>query len=509
MFLSCWRSLVKKHTGAMAPRNPAHRKPIRLNLEALEERTTPAVFTVNTLADTVAANFTTGQDASGRVSLRSAVQAAVSMGGFENIILPAAAYKLTIPDGGVAPGNSSAGTLDLNGSFGNSLFLTITGGGANTTTIDAKIDNSPFGDRVFQINAFAVVQMSGVTITGGKATGFGGGIDNAGMLDLTNCVLTGNTATGEGASDPAAGRNMENGLGGAIYNIGALTITNCTLSDNQAIGGQGYIGAGVGGGGGGGAGFGGAIFNDSAGTVQLNDATLFDNVAVGGAGGAGGGDAGLAAVGGNGGGDGGFGGYGGFGGGPGSDGGFGEGGGGGGPGTGNDGPGTGGSAGNGGFGGGGGGGGGGNNFGGNSGSGFGGGGDGGGGGNSFDQGFGVFASPVGGGGGGGAGEGGGLFDNSNGGVQIFNSTLTNNQVEGGAGGSVLFGNGAEGEAGGSAGGGVYNHSGDATTVQNTIIAANGGNFEPDVLGASSATVTTSSAKAMVVPASAASATRWE
>ena len=100
MFLSFWRSAVRKRRTAPSCR-PAR---IRLNLEVLESRTTPAVFTVNTFADTVATNFTTGQDANGNVSLRSAIQAADNLGGAETILLSGGSYRLTIGDG---PRNST------------------------------------------------------------------------------------------------------------------------------------------------------------------------------------------------------------------------------------------------------------------------------------------------------------------------------------------------------------------------------------------------------------------
>src|SRR3954451_15424088 len=68
----------------------------RLIVERLEDRLAPAAFTVNTTADTVATNLTTGQDAQGNVSLRSATQAANNLGGSNSITLPAGAYNLTI-----------------------------------------------------------------------------------------------------------------------------------------------------------------------------------------------------------------------------------------------------------------------------------------------------------------------------------------------------------------------------------------------------------------------------
>jgi len=147
----------------------------------------PAVFTVNSLADTIAANLATGQDTFGNITLRSAIQAANNVQGPSNTInLPAGKYNLTI-------------------------------GG---------------------LNVYATVVIAGVTITGGKPVeGAGGGIYNRGNLTLTNCVVTGNASNGSSAVGQTPG--IFNALGGGIYNSGTLTITGCTLSNNQALGGKG------------------------------------------------------------------------------------------------------------------------------------------------------------------------------------------------------------------------------------------------------------------------------
>ncbi|MCR5360320.1 MAG: DUF2012 domain-containing protein [Thermoguttaceae bacterium] len=64
------------------------------------------------------------------------------------------------------------------------------------------------------------MELAGLTITGGKTTGDGGGIYNHGTLTLTNCTVSGNTASS---------------YGGGIYNYsGTLTLTNCTVSGNTA-----------------------------------------------------------------------------------------------------------------------------------------------------------------------------------------------------------------------------------------------------------------------------------
>jgi hypothetical protein len=48
--------------------------------------------------------------------------------------------------------------------------------------------------------------------------GYGGGIGNYGVMDIRNCILSGNVADS----------------GGGIYNQGTMTITNSTLSGNSA-----------------------------------------------------------------------------------------------------------------------------------------------------------------------------------------------------------------------------------------------------------------------------------
>src|SRR4051794_17923516 len=90
-----WTTAGKLRHGSALPGRLFLKGRFRPRLVALEVRTAPAVFAVNSLADTVAANLTTGQDAFGDVTLRSAVQAANSLHGTNTIRLPAGDYKLT------------------------------------------------------------------------------------------------------------------------------------------------------------------------------------------------------------------------------------------------------------------------------------------------------------------------------------------------------------------------------------------------------------------------------
>jgi hypothetical protein len=124
-------------------------------LEALESRTVLSTFKVNTLLDTVAVNLQTGKDASGHVSLRSAIMAADAKPNADTIIIPGGTYQLTIA--GANEDNSATGDLDIKGN------VTITGQSSSSTIIDG---NSL--DRVFQILS-GRVQMSGLTIQHGLA----------------------------------------------------------------------------------------------------------------------------------------------------------------------------------------------------------------------------------------------------------------------------------------------------------------------------------------------------
>ena len=272
---------------------------VRPTIELLEHRVVLSTFKVNTTLDAVAVNLTTGKDASGQISLRSAIMAANVKSNSDTIILPAGNYTLTIP--GAGEDNAATGDLDIHGS------LTIKGAGANSTTIDA---NSL--DRVFQIFS-GKVTISGVTIRDGQAT-FGGGIFNGGgQVTLSNDVITGNCAVGA----PGGG----DGDGGGVFNAaGSLSVTNTTFGANGATGGAGSQGlagfaangaaggtgvngaAATGGNGGnggsGGAALGGAIYNAAGASLTLSGAEIAADLATGGVGGNGG--AGGVANGGNG-----------------------------------------------------------------------------------------------------------------------------------------------------------------------------------------------------------------
>jgi hypothetical protein len=118
-------------------------------------------------------------------------------------------------------------------------------------TIDASalaggiLINGKGSVEIFDVASASTVWLNSLIITNGFNGTNGAGIQNYGVLTLTNCILSGN--------------NSANGRGGAIANNnGTLTLNGCRLSNNSAY----YNG--------------GAIFN-SLGTVTLTQCVLSGN----------------------------------------------------------------------------------------------------------------------------------------------------------------------------------------------------------------------------------------
>ena len=137
-------------------------------------------------------------------SLREAIAAATSG---DSVEVPAGTYTLTL---------GSELVIDKD--------LTLTGGGADTTIIQAATAPDAAFARVFLIKG-ATVAISGVMIRHGRVTGFGAGIWTDGTLTLTNTTVSDNVARG-----PFGGNG-----GGILNQLDArLTLTNSTVSGNTA-----------------------------------------------------------------------------------------------------------------------------------------------------------------------------------------------------------------------------------------------------------------------------------
>ncbi|GFE69532.1 choice-of-anchor Q domain-containing protein [Chroococcus sp. FPU101] len=159
-----------------------------------------ATFTVTNLSD------------SGLGSLRQAIENANNRPGLDTVEFANFPGNNTI--------NLSTGELSITDSVTiNGLGLTING------------NNQEF--RIFKINPSTSssinVSINGLTITGGKPSGEGGGIySNFTNLTLTDSIITGNTVNGSQSDDFD---------GGGVYSKnGSLTISNSIISGNTCLG---------------------------------------------------------------------------------------------------------------------------------------------------------------------------------------------------------------------------------------------------------------------------------
>lgn len=183
---------------------------------------------------------------------------------------------------------------------------------------DLEIDSGGFdvtiragnSNRLFTVAAGAVVQVSGITLSGGTAAEGGAFyVQEGGTLLLNNCALVRNVARGWNGTNGIAGRDSDDeaddgkpassgepASGGAIYNLGLVEIVDSVISTNRAEAGDGGAGGrggdggwqgGDGGAGGhGGRAHGGAIYN--LGTLAVSNVIFEGNEVIAGDGGAGG-----------------------------------------------------------------------------------------------------------------------------------------------------------------------------------------------------------------------------
>jgi hypothetical protein len=191
------RSWIRNWFTRPAPR-PIRRAPhrTRLAVEALEGRWVPSTFVVTNPTDT---------PVTGLIDLRQAIAMANTNVGDDTITFDKTVFKTpqTIPLGGSQLELSdTSGTTTITGP---KAGVTVDGGGAS---------------RVFQIDALVTASISGLTITGGNPGLYdiGGGLFNLGTLTLTNCTVSGNSAS----------------YGGGISNRNTLIVASSTINNNQA-----------------------------------------------------------------------------------------------------------------------------------------------------------------------------------------------------------------------------------------------------------------------------------
>ena len=235
---------------------------ILLQAEPLEDRATPAIFTVTSTAD------------SGPGSLRQAVLAANATSGVaDTITFDPAVF-------------STAQTIQLStGQMTITDSLTIDGPGANLLTVSANPNALSVANRVFSVTGVGTldVTLSGMTMTGGNLSGPNDGgavLDGDENLTLDSVVITGNQTARFGGGVSVAGsasltvrnstisNNVANGTGfgggGGIDMqgvLGSLVVQNSTISGNTAN-------------------RGGGIYFYFGGSLQVTNSTISGNVAL-------------------------------------------------------------------------------------------------------------------------------------------------------------------------------------------------------------------------------------
>jgi predicted outer membrane repeat protein len=227
---SLLRHWFRRTSASFRPATRVSPRRTHLSLEQLEHRLVPAVFNVNTLADTL-------NPGPGLISLREAIQMANQTPGSDTINLTlAGTYKITLPQTGAHDNAGGAFTIIPNPAAPKNTVVTI----QNTSNGAVVVDGNHL-DRVFDINpnnAMAVapftVVMQGFTVQNGiaqpgdAAAGSGGGIRDQGNvnLTLTNMNITNNIATADGG-----GISMENPT---VSTFWTLTINNSKITNNRA-----------------------------------------------------------------------------------------------------------------------------------------------------------------------------------------------------------------------------------------------------------------------------------
>ena len=140
-----------------------------------------------------------------------------------------------------------------------SRVVRIYGSETTVTISDLTIRNGSayFGAGIYNSGALTLMN---VAVRDNTSESSGGGIINYGPLNLTNVTISGNTASG---ANPLGG-------GGIAHFGGAATLKNVTISGNSAIN-TGGVGNGASGGGI-------SVYNPA--TLNLNNVTIVNNIAI-------------------------------------------------------------------------------------------------------------------------------------------------------------------------------------------------------------------------------------
>ena len=166
----------------------------------------------------------------------------------------------------------TGGTLTLANNGGTSVAKSIQGPGAANLTISGNNTTS-----IFSVAQGVTASIAGVTITGGRGTVNGGGIDNSGTLSVSGLAVANNAGNfGAGIeNEPTGTLNVSTSTftgntaaisGGAINNFNKLVLSDDTFTNNSAA-------------------TGGAVANEANSSITISQSTLTSNSATGSGGG--------------------------------------------------------------------------------------------------------------------------------------------------------------------------------------------------------------------------------
>ena len=184
-----------------------------------------ATLTVDTTNDNVAKSACDDAVADD-CSLRGAVVHANGDAVHDTIVVPAGIYVLSVASPcffaaavGDSVGGQSVTAICLNSD------LDIVGAGRNATFIQSNGT-----DRIFAVSKAKTVNISAVTLSGGRGgfgfqIGGGAGINNHGTLTLSDSLVTNN--------------QLVNGNGGGLHNYGTLTVLRSAITGNSTNTGSG------------------------------------------------------------------------------------------------------------------------------------------------------------------------------------------------------------------------------------------------------------------------------
>ena len=200
-FASRQRTRTSRPTPAAGTEYRPATAPVRLRLEALDDRLVPAQvsLTVSTLAD------------AGAGSLRAAVLTADAGKHSDKFTIDIAV----------------SGTIDLQSPLPHLTHaIAVQGPGANRLTVE-RAAGASFDEAIVYVEFGQTASLSGLTIANGD---HGGILNDGGTLTVSGCTISGNSAYVPGSFF---------GSGGGIFNNGTLTLTGSAVTGNTAYAGGG------------------------------------------------------------------------------------------------------------------------------------------------------------------------------------------------------------------------------------------------------------------------------